>query len=94
MSSPHFIYYKFIIANVVVRIFAQVRYAAVRFDEHVGPKRLREPRITLLDLARNAIRYDATGHSRAPMLVEECDFMEQVGCSCSVIVDEYCKRIV
>ena len=93
MSSPHFIYYKFIIANVVVRIFAQVRYAAVRFDEHVGQKRLREHRIRLLDLARNAIRYDDTGHSRAPMLAEVCDFMEQVGCSC-VIVDEYCKRIV
>ena len=45
-----------IIANVVVLIFAQVRYAAVRFDEHVGPKRLREHRIRLLDLARSAIR--------------------------------------
>ena len=78
---------------MVVLIFAQVRYAAVRFDEHVGPKRLREHRIKLLDLARNAIRYDAMGHSRAPMLVEECDFMEQVGCSC-VIVDVSCKRIV
>ena len=78
---------------MVVLIFAQVRYAAVRFDEHVGPKRLREHRINLLDLVRNAIRYDAMGHSRAPMLVEECDFMEQVGCSC-VIVDESCKRIV
>ena len=78
---------------VLVNLRAKGRYAAVRFDENVGPGRLYEHRILLGDLARNAILFDSFGQPRAPIPALTCDFMNVVGCSC-VFRHEACKRPV